>query len=63
MFDVAYLNEASLFVAEKERKKAWDEFLEVPLGMTKEFFIRGFWFNRIHMVYLYWRIMYETHGV
>ena len=63
MFDIAYLNEASLFVAEKEQKKAWDEFFKIPIGMTKEFLTSGFWFNRMYMAYLYWGIMYGTHGV
>ena len=60
MFDIAYLNEASLFVAEKE---AWEEFFKIPVGFTREFLISGFWFNRMYMAYLYWGIMYGTHGV
>lgn len=63
MFDVAYLNEASLFVAENEQKKAWEDFFKIPIGMTKEFFTSGLWFNRMYMAYLYWGIMYGTHGV
>lgn len=63
MFDIAYLNEASLFVAEKEQKKAWEEFFKIPVGFTREFLIKGFWFNRMYTVYLYYGVMYGTHGV
>lgn len=63
MFDIAYLNEASVLVAEKMQQDAWDEFNVVPVADRKEFFVKGLWFNRMYMAYLYWSIMFCTHGV
>lgn len=63
MFDIAYLTEASVLVAEKMKEDAWNEFKDIPVSDRREFFVKGLWFNRMYMAYLYWSIMFGTHGV
>lgn len=63
MFDIAYLTESSVFVSENMQKDALDDFKDVPISDKREFFVKGFWFNRMYMAYMYWSIMFGTHGV
>lgn len=60
MFDVAYLAEANIFVAESEKARLWNCILGCSDRKNK--FSLGFSLARFSECLLYWSFIFYTHG-
>lgn len=62
MFDIAYVAEASICVAQKEKQRLWDVVLQSDLSVPFICFREMLDINRYDDCILYWSFMFGTHG-
>lgn len=62
MFDVAYIAEANIYVADKLKQKTWDKILNLKKLTFSNTIPLMFDLERYTNILKYWSIYYGTHG-